>query len=106
MDKINCDWLSRLSLDFIQGQRVGWIVVDAEHEVCGTLWLALVHRQSMGFLECPECGGRGGYTKRVYALAQDKKLQQREEVRLKRRWPGLEPIIYRQDGSIEERQAE
>lgn len=92
------DWLAKLSIDFVQGKKAGWVCVDAEHEKCGQIWLAVVHRQSMGFLECPDCGGRGGCTSRVY--------RKDEEAKLAKRWPGLDPIIHRQDGSIEERRPE
>lgn len=99
----DASWLQQLSARFtssVSPERSdnGWILVDASHHACGILWLAVVHRDSMGRLQCPDCGGRDGYAKRVYAND--------EEAQLKRRWPDLEPFIHSADGSIEEGRCE
>lgn len=88
-------WLDQLCSRFTQSDGDAWAIVDATHERCGTIWLGIVHRSSMGWLECPECHEpRAGYAQRVYA--------KNEEERLRRRWPGLDPIIHAADGSVQE----
>lgn len=103
MDNLQADWLAKLSRDWqAEQKRTGYLVVDAQHVACRQLWLGLVHRSSMGQLECPDCGGRDGCTVRVYGRTQEGKLTARAQRRLAERWPDLDPIIHRVDGSIEE----
>lgn len=94
------DWLNTLSNNFLAESRPGWLVVDAEHENCYTepgrvfRWFAVVHRETMGRLECPECGKLDGCTVRVWSTNDSKKVR--------KHWANLEPIVHNSDGTIKE----
>lgn len=102
MDNLQADWLAKLSTDWQDEQkRRGYLVVDAKCDGCGDVWLAMVHRSTMGLLQCHQCSSRG-CSIRVYARTQDGSLTKRDERKLAKRWPNMAPIIHRKDGSIEE----
>lgn len=98
---MSLDWLRTLSSRFVADHACSPLCADVVHSAhdggCGRVFLALVHRSSMGRLECPDCGGRDAYAFRVFGPEDEGRLLSR----LRREAREFSPFIYRADGGLE-----